>query len=443
VIRVNRPVLVAIAAVMFCPALVGCGKKGPPLAPLRLLPERVPEFVARRLGSDVHVKLTVPSKNQDGSTPADLARVEVYAFTADPRFEERSPISPLELVKTATLLASVEVRPPPVPEAEEESDGNEGTQPVPGSPSPEPPEDPRPAQGAVVTLTEAITPELQVPIVRASETRDEPRIEPGPPVVFPIYPVRSEPSLTRTYVSVGVSVHNQRGALSVRREVPLSPPPPPPEKAAASHTADAIALRWTPPSGGPRRIQEPAAAGVLRSEPVFGELAPLAFNVYEVSADGSPIGDGVTPLNRAPIGGASFNDPRLAMGVERCYIVRSVQRMGTAQIESEASARACVIPIDTFPPAAPSGLTAVGSEGAISLIWEASASIDIAGYLVLRGEAPGETLQALTPASIRETTFRDTAVRPGVRYVYAVVAVDGAKPPNQSPESNRVEESAR
>jgi fibronectin type 3 domain-containing protein len=44
---------------------------------------------------------------------------------------------------------------------------------------------------------------------------------------------------------------------------------------------------------------------------------------------------------------------------------------------------------------------------------------------------------------IRETTYRDTTVQPGVRYVYAIVAVDTATPRNQSPESTRVEEGAR
>ena len=38
------------------------------------------------------------------------------------------------------------------------------------------------------------------------------------------------------------------------------------------------------------------------------------------------------------------------------------------------------------------------------------------------------------------TTYRDETVKPGVRYIYAVVAVDKAG--NRSAESNRVEETA-
>jgi hypothetical protein len=109
---------------------------------------------------------------------------------------------------------------------------------------------------------------------------------------------------------------------------------------------------------------------------------------------------------------------------------------------------ACVTPKDTFPPAAPKGLGAVSSGGAINLIWEPNAEPDLAGYIVLRGEvsagggAPAE-LRQITPAPIQETTYRDAGVKVGVRYVYAVVALDKATPPNVSAQSNRVEETAR
>jgi hypothetical protein len=151
-----------------------------------------------------------------------------------------------------------------------------------------------------------------------------------------------------------------------------------------------------------------------------------------------------TPLNAEPLATLTFDDPRVEFGLERCYEVRTVEAAGTLlTVESDPSPPVCVTAVDTFPPAAPANLAAVGSEGAINLIWDPSSDPDLAGYVVLRGEAGGGTLAAITPAPIKETTYRDAAVTRGTRYVYAVVALDTASPQNVSVESNRVEETAR
>jgi hypothetical protein len=131
------------------------------------------------------------------------------------------------------------------------------------------------------------------------------------------------------------------------------------------------------------------------------------------------------------------------VGTERCYAVRTVETSGTEVVESEASPTLCISPTDIFPPKPPANLAAVASEGAISLIWEANAEPDLAGYIVLRGEAPGATLRPLMTEPIKDTTYRDTTTKAGVRYIYTVVAVDTATPQNVSTQSNRVEETAR
>jgi hypothetical protein len=84
----------------------------------------------------------------------------------------------------------------------------------------------------------------------------------------------------------------------------------------------------------------------------------------------------------------------------------------------------------------------VSSAGVVALIWDPNTEQDLAGYLVLRAEAPGDTLRPITPAPITDAAYRDTAVTPGVRYVYAIVAVDRSTPANISAQSARVEVTA-
>ena len=105
---------------------------------------------------------------------------------------------------------------------------------------------------------------------------------------------------------------------------------------------------------------------------------------------------------------------------------------------------ACVTTLDIFPPARPTGLSPIAAEGTISLVWEANTDRDLQGYLVWRGEDGSETMTRLTDEVVKETRYTDQDVKPGVRYVYAVTAVDNQSPqPNVSAESERVEVTGR
>ena len=140
----------------------------------------------------------------------------------------------------------------------------------------------------------------------------------------------------------------------------------------------------------------------------------MAYHVYDVSPPAA-----TTPADAdAPAGADAADDHadggdlvcRQAdrVGRERCYTVRAVRTVDGLAVESEAAPERCVTPADTFPPAAPAGLTAVASEGAINLIWDPNAETDLAGYLVLRASAPSADLAPVTPTPITETTFSDT-----------------------------------
>jgi hypothetical protein len=176
---------------------------------------------------------------------------------------------------------------------------------------------------------------------------------------------------------------------------------------------------------------------------------PTKYNVYDVTPSTNqtpPDPYALTvpaPLSTAPLTVTQLVVPKIAFGVERCFVVRPVDDVYGTVVIGPSSPQACITPQDTYPPAAPTSLAAIAAPGAINLIWDPNTDPDLAGYVVLRAEAPGDTLQPITKEPITTTTFRDESVRPGVRYVYAVVAVDRATPANTSPPSNRVEETAR
>jgi hypothetical protein len=209
------------------------------------------------------------------------------------------------------------------------------------------------------------------------------------------------------------------------------------------------------PTGAKPKPRPPVAAAAPPA-PRFGynvyestsaPVAPVAPNAPDTptapNAPGSAAGAPTAPLNATLLTAPGFADPRVEFGTERCYVVRRVEMAGTVAIESAPSRPVCVTPVDTFPPAPPKSLAHIAGGNGVSLLWEANTETDLGGYVVLRGEAPGDKLSPLTKEPISDTSFLDTTVRRGRTYVYEVIAVDVSTPPNQSAPSNRVEETIR
>jgi predicted small lipoprotein YifL len=509
-----------IAPVLLLLMLTACGKKGPPLPPLQLVPSRVEDLTVTRRADEVQARLTVPATNEDPKkrTPADISAVEVYALTGKPEDPFGNPLTAQEFLKYATKIGEVAIKPPPKPEENDEdsdkdtekdkkkgdkaSDGKAADNKAAEKKAAENtaaakqaalkasmPPDPRPGQGEQVIVREAVTPALMTPWVhpKKKDAKEKPKGEeaPGRPLWWP----PPQDLLMRVYVAIGVNHSGKKGNQSTKVFLPLSEAPQAPEALEVKYDASALTVSWTPPSDARIAIQRPPETGELTAKPIVEGSGVTTYNVYDAKAlDAAekaaalratatsaataatnagakmPAPQGaaasalaaavasvpktVPPLNPTPISTATFTDTRLVFGEERCYTIRAVLLYGGARLESPTTKPTCVTPKDTFPPSAPKNLSAVGSEGGVSLIWEADSEADLDGYLVLRGElkADGtqpEKLSPITPEPIHETTYRDSKARPGVRYVYAIVAVDKATPRNVSDESNRVEESAR
>ena len=227
---------------------------------------------------------------------------------------------------------------------------------------------------------------------------------------------------------------------------PVEAPAVPPD-ALPSPVAGEVAVSGTAPAEG-----QASGPTLLNSRSLTGfPSATVGYSIYEVAPPqqpaAAPLQPGEVPtlprrVTPSPVAARTWRDTKVDFGTVRCYVIRTVVTVGSV-VESEPSPEVCISPSDIFPPKAPSALAAVASQGAISLIWDANTEPDLAGYIVLRGSASGATMRPLMTAPIKETTFRDTTVRPNARYVYVVVAVDTATPANISAQSNRVEETAR
>ena len=430
-----------LLAVIFAAA---CGKKGPPLAPFVRVPATVDTVTAQRIGDDVYVSFPVPKTNVDGQQPADIGSLEVYAITAT------SPPETDEQRQLATLVATVPVQ-PILPELPPPAAGVE-VPPVPMLPGVD--------RAVPAVVRETLTAEQRIAIELPPNPPTLARVASPDQELLPGPLVAPAPTQLprRFYFVVGVSPRGRKAPASAPVAVPLDAASSAPAAPAVSFTETAMTIRWSPSvDARSAAFAEPTPPANLT--PPVPVLPPLparslgfqseatTYHLFEVPAAAAaenPFAIAVpAPLTPQPLALTEHIISGVTFGAERCFIVRPVERMAGAVVMGPASPRTCVTPADTFAPAAPRSLAAIAGEGVISLIWDPNTEADLAGYLVLRGEAPGDTLQAITPEPVTATTYRDTTARAGVRYVYAVVAVDRATPQNVSSQSNRVEESAR
>ena len=448
-----------------CLSAGACGKKGPPLAPFVPIPAAVEVIEANRLGSDVYVSLTIPAANVDTHTPADLDRVEIYAYTG------RSAPPRARWVELATLVAAVPVAQPPLKPDEK---------PHPMRTSDERPN--APPQGVRITVRDILTPDE---LIQGKEAPQLP--DPRSAIRDPQSEVRAPQSaagdlqsetgdlrtadrgsriaelpLKRFYIGVPFNSKGRPGPPGGVAEFPLVPAPDAPPSVTARYSERAIVLEWEP-SGGligfllervlpnePPPFEEEEGIEPQESAEPQGPLSyavyrdtppdPLTLPAPSAASWNEELPSAITPV---PVPVLTFTDS-VELGRRRCYTVRAVRGLGPDARTGDASPPACFTPTDTFAPAAPQSVTTVASEGVISLIWEPNTELDLGGYVVLRGESPGETLRPLTKAPVPNAGYRDETVVPGVRYVYAVIAVDNRFPmPNVSPASETVEETAR
>ncbi len=224
-------------------------------------------------------------------------------------------------------------------------------------------------------------------------------------------------------------------------------PPPAPERVSAEATARGIVLRWAAAPGEMKTATEPATLIRIRRTRILepgesprpetadtreGVPQPLEQTLELTSKEATRAVDADALLDR-----------RYLYQVQR---VAKVTLDGHSFEVSSAPGTAEVAARDLFPPAMPQGLAAVADNdaGAIDLSWNPNAERDLAGYFVYRRtvggrDAPaGAWVRVSGAAPLEAPAWRDAAVERGVRYSYAVSAVD--RDGNESPRSEEAGE---
>ena len=155
------------------------------------------------------------------------------------------------------------------------------------------------------------------------------------------------------------------------------------------------------------------------------------------------VGDEKEYTVAATVTGHEWTDAGIDYGKPYSYLVQALVDAGNKDAgnkkvaESDLSEANTLTPVDTFPPAVPSGLRADRTANSVSLVWESDTEPDLAGYRVYRSEGSGPWQKLADVNAV--PSYSDTAVEHGKTYHYAVSAFDKAAKVNESERSAPVE----
>jgi hypothetical protein len=243
----------------------------------------------------------------------------------------------------------------------------------------------------------------KIPSVVSEVAKSQVWVDPLPSAIL-----KNDATVQITY-TVSAQNSNERSAgLSNQVQVPAIQTPAAPSGLQAKATSDGLELSW-------------AAA----SEPSSNPTTHYFYRIFR-REDGKTAATvaGELPLSdSAP----NFVDHNFEWEKTYDYRITVVTVLPQTQIEGDDSAEVKIFAHDVFPPAIPSGLQAVFSEGSpqpfIDLVWSPDVEADLDGYNIYRAE--GDAAAARIDTQLLKTpAFRDNGILPGKNYSYAVSAVD-------------------
>ena len=214
----------------------------------------------------------------------------------------------------------------------------------------------------------------------------------GPGPVVAVVPVSK---FAGKEVIAAVRLSNPKGrdsGWSDFKTFEVKPPLPDPTNFHVAADPKGVALTWSAPSPGQFRILRQTEQ---QPKPVLLATATEP-NYVDISAD---------------------------YGKTYQYFIQAVRD----NIESNVVGPQTITPVDIFPPAVPSGLTASIGIGAVELAWTRNTESDFKEYRVLRSEEGGPFVEVAR--GLDAPIYSDRAIQTGKHYRYQVLAVDeGGRP---------------
>jgi predicted small lipoprotein YifL len=394
--------------------LAGCGKKGPIVAPMARAPQAVEDLAVSQRGSNCLLTWTNPSAYLDGSPLSGIAEVEIWLAKEDRAGEgAQTTWTVYAFAEEAALIGRLG-------QEDLAASSQEGKKAPAGLTY-------RYALAADDPGNKILTFSVRVSDLkkRTSQFATPRSLEAMAPLVAPRN-VRAVVFEDHIQVSWEGQEQPKEEAAPVMMPamVPLMIPliPSPIIVPVAPATIPAMVPVMIP------LISSPITVPVALETTASTKPPPKSgFNVFRSEGENPAVQKNTSLLETG-----EFQDKDFLFGRTYRYFVRSAQER-KPPLESDDSEAVEVTAKDVFPPAAPTGLTAIGGPGFISLSWEGGREPDLASYRVWRKPAgEGEFTPIATLTNVAGS-FSDLKVEKNQRYEYAISALDAAG--NESPKS--------
>ncbi len=170
------------------------------------------------------------------------------------------------------------------------------------------------------------------------------------------------------------------------------------------------------PLARPEVKADSAPTGARLSWSAEGVPAGTSWRVYKQGPTETP------PSLVDTVPAAEYADAQAKFGSRYLYSVQGFLKSGDSEVQSEISPPVSITPVDTFPPAVPSGVAAVSGVSSIDLSWAPDAEPDLRGYYVYRSEDGQPFLRQ--GELVNMPAWSDRAIVSGHHYRYEVSAVD-------------------